>query len=383
MITNIQKYFVMFVTLCLVVVFIPTTAVAASESKFQRPSWPFNKYQEGSKRAAKDSGWLSRKKSHSKNQSEQAGDSNSSELNNLWHAWKKRNDQRRTEQHNPKQKQINNRGNQNSGHKQKKQKSQQLNHPHQNEKSFSQHHNGKKYSEHRQESHNSHKHEQHREYRHQPNNSKTQIAINHNHKHRPNHNHYGRHKHIYYRTPWYNTRYIAPIHYHYHPIGHRVRYLPKLHVSVVVGGFSYFYFGGVFYQPFGSSYIVVGAPIGALVSTLPAGFIAFSIGPSTFYYINDTYYVWDEPRQGYFVIEKPAGADRAIEEATTGRLFAYPKQEQSEEQQAKDRYECHRWAVTESRVDPTLEDEELSTEEKTDYQRAIGACLEGRGYAVK
>ena len=69
--------------------------------------------------------------------------------------------------------------------------------------------------------------------------------------------------------------------------------------------------------------------------------------------------------------------------ATTGRLFAYPKHDQSEEQQAKDRYECHRWAVHESGVDPTLEDAKLSTVKKLDYQRALGACLEVRDYSVK
>jgi hypothetical protein len=120
-----------------------------------------------------------------------------------------------------------------------------------------------------------------------------------------------------------------------------------------------------------------------LVHTLPVGFIAFSLGLSTYYFVNDTYYIWDEPRQAYAVVEKPEGADNAIAEATTGRLFVYPKEGQSEEQQAKDRYDCHRWAVTESRIDPTLEDETYSIEQKRDYQRAMAACLEGRGYTVK
>jgi hypothetical protein len=201
--------------------------------------------------------------------------------------------------------------------------------------------------------------------------------------HKPKYNLYNRHQHIYYRTPWYSTRYVAPIHYHYHPVGHHVHSLPHTHVRIVVGGFPYFYFGGVFYRSFNSGYVVVSAPIGAVVHTLPIGFIAFTMGVATFYHVNDTYYIWDEPREAYVVVEKPEGADKAIADATTGRLFIYPKEGQSEEQQAKDRYECHRWAVTESRVDPTLEDKNYSDEQKQDYQRAMGACLEGRGYTVK
>ena len=274
--------------------------------------------------------------------------------------------------------------NKHNGIKQRKQKPEHVDHKHHDKRNNSQRHNDDGFDWREQNSHNKNQHKLPRsKHERHPSKPEKHVAVNHRHKHRPKHHLYNRHKHIYYRTPWYGTRYIAPIHYHYHPIGHRVRYLPKLHVRVFVGGFSYFYFGGVYYQSIGSSYIVVGAPIGSLIQTLPIGFIGFSIGPSTFYYVNDTYYVWDIPRQGYLVIEKPTGADNAIEEATAGRLFAYPKREQSEEQQAKDRYECHRWAVIESGVDPTLGDVKLSTVEKLDYQRAMGACLEGRDYAVK
>jgi len=202
-------------------------------------------------------------------------------------------------------------------------------------------------------------------------------------QHRPKYNLYQRHQHIYYRTPWYNTYYFAPIHYHFHPIGYRVNVLPNSYVKIVVGGFPYFYLGGIYYRAYNSGYIVVSAPIGAVVTTLPVGFFAFSIGVMTYYYVNDTYYVWDEPREAYMVVEKPEGADQAIADATAERLFVYPKQGQSEEQQAKDRYECHRWAVTASRVDPTLENETYTNEQKQDYQRAMAACLEGRGYTVK
>lgn len=213
------------------------------------------------------------------------------------------------------------------------------------------------------------------------------VVVKHNRTHRthrrPKYNLYGRHQHIYYHTPWYNTYYVAPIHYHFHPVGYRVELLPRTHVTIVVGGLPYYYFGGIFYRSYNSGYVVVSAPVGAVVTTLPVGFIAFSLGALTYYFVNDTYYVWDEPREAYMVVEKPEGAEQAIADETAGRLFVYPKEGQSEEQQARDRYECHRWAVTESRVDPTLENETYSNEQRSDYQRAMAACLEGRGYTVK
>jgi len=241
--------------------------------------------------------------------------------------------------------------------------------------------------ERRQQTPENHSHKERRKDNGHTRNRQDPIVVKHestyHHKHRPKYNLYRRHQHIYYRSPWYSTHYIAPIHYHYHPIGYHVRVLPQSYVRIVVSGFPYFYYGGVFYRSFDGGYVVVSAPLGAVVHTLPVGFIAFSLGVSTFYYVNNTYYVWDEPREAYLVVEKPDGADKAIADATTGRLFVYPKEGQSEEQQAKDRYECHRWAVTESAVDPTLEEETYSQEQKRDYQRAMGACLEGRGYTVK
>jgi hypothetical protein len=152
-----------------------------------------------------------------------------------------------------------------------------------------------------------------------------------------------------------------------------------------VHGLPYFYFGGVFYRHYHDGYIVVRAPIGAYVDVLPVGFISFYLGGRYYYYVNDTYYIYDDTLNSYLVVTKPVGAEQAIEEATEGRLFVYPNEGQSEEQQAADRYECHRWAVHQTGVDPSLveENEEITVDEERDYKRALSACLEGRGYTVK
>jgi hypothetical protein len=73
------------------------------------------------------------------------------------------------------------------------------------------------------------------------------------------------------------------------------------------------------------------------------------------------------------------------------RIFVYPRQSQSEELQAKDRYECHNWAVSQIWREPrkvsieewTLIIKSMPEAQRADYLRAQSACLDGRGYTVK
>ncbi len=68
-------------------------------------------------------------------------------------------------------------------------------------------------------------------------------------------------------------------------------------------------------------------------------------------------------------------------------LFVYPRKGQSEEQQAKDRYECHIWAVDQIGWDPTQAraavPEAQTNQKSSDYKRAMAACLDAREYTVK
>jgi hypothetical protein len=78
----------------------------------------------------------------------------------------------------------------------------------------------------------------------------------------------------------------------------------------------------------------------------------------------------------------------SVTPSSTEKIFVYPRLDQSEELQAKDRYECHRWAVSQTNFDPTQPSagdipEALRNQMRADYQRAQGACLDGRGYTVK
>ena len=77
----------------------------------------------------------------------------------------------------------------------------------------------------------------------------------------------------------------------------------------------------------------------------------------------------------------------AVLPSSAERIFIYPRKGQSEELQAKDRYECHRWAVSQIGYDPTqptsgMPETQLN-QMRADYNRAMGACLDGRGYTMR
>jgi hypothetical protein len=73
---------------------------------------------------------------------------------------------------------------------------------------------------------------------------------------------------------------------------------------------------------------------------------------------------------------------------TSDKLFAYPRENQSEELQAKDRSECQSWAIGQTGYDPAKSPAGDMPpvqwfQRQVDYMRAQSACLEGRGYTVR
>ena len=77
----------------------------------------------------------------------------------------------------------------------------------------------------------------------------------------------------------------------------------------------------------------------------------------------------------------------SVSPSTVERIFIYPRKGQSEELQAKDRYECHRWGVSQTGYDPTQPTSGMPMAQlnqmRADYKRAMSACLDGRGYTMK
>lgn len=177
-------------------------------------------------------------------------------------------------------------------------------------------------------------------------------------------------------------RYVPPRRDFYRR-GYRLPALPPAHTRIVIGADIFFYWDGIFFSTRNGGYVVVSAPIGARVRYLPRGYVSFYIGPTRYFYVNTTYYVWDLPTREYVVVEKPRGAERAMSGAEAGPddLFVYPAQGQSEAQRRQDRYECYEWAVDETGYDPV--DAGASSSGREGYLRALGACLEGRGYTVR
>ena len=98
------------------------------------------------------------------------------------------------------------------------------------------------------------------------------------------------------------------------------------------------------------------------------------------YYASPTVIIREQPPL-YF---QPAPS---VTPSSTERIFVYPRQGQSEELQAKDRYECHSWAVSQTHYDPTQPTSGMPEAQLnkmlTDYHRAMGACLDARGYSMK
>jgi hypothetical protein len=94
-----------------------------------------------------------------------------------------------------------------------------------------------------------------------------------------------------------------------------------------------------------------------------------------------------EPPPGVVQKQPPEYPASSVPQSPAERFFVYPRQGQSEEQQAKDRYECHIWAVDQIGWDPTqptgVVPEAQMNQKRADYQRAMGACLDAREYTVK
>jgi len=68
------------------------------------------------------------------------------------------------------------------------------------------------------------------------------------------------------------------------------------------------------------------------------------------------------------------------------KVFVYPRNGQTADQQARDRYECYRFAVAQTGFDPMHSPgapQASRAEPLSDYDRAQAACLEGRGYTVR
>lgn len=170
--------------------------------------------------------------------------------------------------------------------------------------------------------------------------------------------------------------------HYYPPHGYGVSVLPAGSISIGFGGGNWFFHAGVWFRPLGGRFIVSAPPIGIFVPLLPPAYATLWIGGAPFYYANGVYYA-PAPGQGYAVVNPPIGAATAlplpVAPATVAApgvpapLIIYPRNNQSAAQTETDRQECNVWAGTQANA----------TTDATVFNRAIAACLDGRGYTVR
>jgi hypothetical protein len=181
-------------------------------------------------------------------------------------------------------------------------------------------------------------------------------------------------------------------HNHYYPPrGYAVGGLPRGYVTVNFRGGPYYYHQGVWYRGSGHRFVVVRPAVGLYVPFLPPFYTTVWFGGAPYYYADDVYYAWRPAMRQYVVVDPPGGVQAGTTappaDSQSSDLFIYPKNGQNEEQQGKDKYECHSWASNQSGFDPTQPlggvAENEAAAKRADYQRAMQACLEARGYSVK
>jgi hypothetical protein len=128
---------------------------------------------------------------------------------------------------------------------------------------------------------------------------------------------------------------------------------------------------------------------------LPLAYATYWWGGVPYYYANDAYYTYDPSYEGYVATDPPPVSDSGdssgsaqaptgaqplaqsgdpAQQGGVGQIFMYPKNGQSVEQQAQDKAECQQWAAQQAGQ---------VAQNSSDYQRAMVACVEGRGYSAR
>jgi len=177
-------------------------------------------------------------------------------------------------------------------------------------------------------------------------------------------------------------------HYRYYPSrGYVVDRLPRGPVIIPHRSTNYYFHSGIWYQPSGPRFVVVSPPVGLSISVLPPYYTTLWAGGAPYYYADDVYYQWRPSQRDYVIVDPPPETPANSLPSEPESLFVYPRQGQSDEQMANDRYECHRWAVEETGFDPSnlgsgIQQSDLA-EKRADYTRATRACLEAREYSVR
>lgn len=94
-----------------------------------------------------------------------------------------------------------------------------------------------------------------------------------------------------------------------HPIpkyGRTVVRLPPRHRNLMVNRTRYFFDSGIFYRQGPRGYVVVRAPLGAILASVPLGSVSFVLGGTPYWYYSGVYY--RRVPSGYTVVDAPPNA---------------------------------------------------------------------------
>lgn len=176
---------------------------------------------------------------------------------------------------------------------------------------------------------------------------------------------------------------------YYPPVGTIRPALPEGYRPYYRGRDRYYFSGGIWYAPRGPGFVVVVPPPGLVISVLPPYYSTVWLGGVPYYYADNVYYSWQPDKNGYAVVDPPPNSDQPSPPPpppdSAADLMIYPKNGQSNEQQAADKFECHNWARGQSGFDPTQPGGGVqgnADAARSNYNRAMSACLQGRGYQV-
>ena len=179
--------------------------------------------------------------------------------------------------------------------------------------------------------------------------------------------------------------------HYYPPMGTVMPSLPSGYRPYYRGRDRYYFNGGIWYAPRGPGFVVVRPPSGLVISVLPPYYTTVWLGGNPYYYADNVYYTWQPDQNGYAVVDPPDDADQPSAppdspQSAPDDLIIYPKNGQSKDQQAADQFECHSWAKNQTGFDPTQPAGGVppgdADRSRNNYNRAMSACLQGRGYQV-
>jgi hypothetical protein len=174
---------------------------------------------------------------------------------------------------------------------------------------------------------------------------------------------------------------------YYPPVGTVRPGLPEGYRPYYRGGNPYYFSGGIWYAPRGPGFVVVAPPPGIVISVLPPYYSTVWLGGVPYYYADNVYYSWQPDQNGYAVVDPPDNSDASAPppDSAQNNMIIYPKNGQTKEQQAADQFECNNWAKGQTGFDPTQPGGGISGNPdaaRNNYDRAMSACLQGRGYQV-